>query len=147
MTVSLNLIIIISIVFIISVGLNIFFANLVAGKKESVAFEEAVFVLNSSIVIQKKKFLLGLLALSKKYAVLSPSGKLSPPTDSVQKYSEEKKKLKTAIVKKIVRSLSMKTRRKILKYYSEPGLVDYIISELDKFDSEEDTILPGGLSE
>ena len=147
MTVSLNLIIIISIVFIISVGLNIFFANLAAGKKESVAFEEAVFVLNSSIEIQKKKFLLGLLALSKKYAVLSPSGKMSPPTDSVQKYSEEKKKLKTAIVKKIVRSLSMKTRRKILKYYSEPGLVDYIISELDKFDSEEETILPGGLSE
>ena len=147
MTVSLNLIIIIAIVFIISIGLNVFLANLAAGKKDEPKFEEAFSILNASIDIQKKKFILGLTALSKKYAVLSPSGKTTPPTESVQRYSEDKKKLKTAIVKKIVRSLSMKTRRKILKYYSEPGLVDYIISELDKFDSEEETILPGGISE
>ncbi len=147
MTVSLNLIIIVSIVFIISIGLNVFLANLAAGKKEEIKFEEAFSILNSSIEIQKKKFILGLTALSKKYAVLSPSGKTSPPNESVQRYSEDKKKLKTAVVKKIVRSLSMKTRRKILKYYSEPGMIDYIITELDKFDSEEETILPGGSSE
>lgn len=147
MTVSLTLITIVAIVFIISVGLNIFFANLAAGKKEEVKFEEAFSILDSSINIQKKKFILGLIALSKKYAVLSPSGKTTRPTESVQRYSEDKKKLKTAIVKKIVRSISMKTRRKILKYYSEPGMIDYIITELDKFDSEEETILPGGSSE
>ena len=147
MTVSLTLITIVAIVFIISVGLNIFLANLAAGKKEEVKFEEAFSILNSSIDIQKKKFILGLTALSKKYAVLSPSGKTTKPTESVQRYSEDKKKLKTAIVKKIVRSISMKTRRKILKYYSEPGMIDYIITELDKFDSEEETILPGGSSE
>ena len=147
MTVSLNLIIIVSIVFIISIGLNIFLANLAAGKKDNVKFEEAFSILNSSIDIQKKKFILGLTALSKKYAVLSPSGKTTRPTESVLKYSEDKKKLKTAIVKKIVRSLSMKTRRKILKYYSEPGMIDYIITELDKFDTEEETTLPGGTSE
>ncbi len=147
MTVSLTLITIVAIVFIISVGLNVFLANLAAGKKEEVKFEEAFSILNSSIDIQKKKFILGLTALSKKYAVLSPSGKTTKPTESVQRYSEDKKKLKTAIVKKIVRSISMKTRRKILKYYSEPGMIDYIITELDKFDSEEETILPGGSSE
>lgn len=147
MTVSLTLITIVAIVFIISVGLNIFLANLAAGKKEEVKFEEAFSILDSSINIQKKKFILGLIALSKKYAVLSPSGKTTRPTESVQRYSEDKKKLKTAIVKKIVRSISMKTRRKILKYYSEPGMIDYIITELDKFDSEEETILPGGSSE
>lgn len=147
MTVSLNLIIIVAIVFIVSVGLNIFFANLAAGKKEEIKFEEAFSILNSSIDVQKKKLVLGLSSLSKKYAVLSPSGKTTRPTESIQKYSEDKKKLKTAIVKKIVRSLSMKTRSKILKYYSEPGLIDYIISELDKFDSEEETTLPGGISE
>ena len=147
MTVSLTLITMVAIVFIISVGLNVFLANLAAGKKEEVKFEEAFSILNSSIDIQKKKFILGLTALSKKYAVLSPSGKTTKPTESVQSYSEDKKKLKTAIVKKIVRSISMKTRRKILKYYSEPGMIDYIITELDKFDSEEETILPGGSSE
>ena len=147
MTVSLTLITIVAIVFIMSVGLNVFLANLAAGKKEEVKFEEAFSILNSSIDIQKKKFILGLTALSKKYAVLSPSGKTTKPTESVQRYSEDKKKLKTAIVKKIVRSISMKTRRKILKYYSEPGMIDYIITELDKFDSEEETILPGGSSE
>ena len=147
MTVSLTLIIIVAIVFIFSIGLNIFLANLAAGKKEDIKFEEAFSTLNSSIDIQKKKFILGLTALSKKYAVLSPSGKTTRPTESVQRYSEDKKKLKTAIVKKIVRSISMKTRRKILKYYSESGMIDYIISELDKFDSEEETILPGGQSE
>lgn len=147
MTVSLTLIIIVAIVFIISIGLNIFLANLAAGKKEDIKFEEAFSTLNSSIDIQKKKFMLGLTALSKKYAILSPSGKTTKPTESVQRYSEDKKKLKTAIVKKIVRSISMKTRRKILKYYSEPGMIDYIISELDKFDSEEETVLPGGQSE
>lgn len=147
MTVSLTLITIVAIVFIISIGLNVFLANLAAGKKEEVKFEEAFSILNSSIDIQKKKFILGLTALSKKYAVLSPSGKTTKPTESVQRYSEDKKKLKTAIVKKIVRSISMKTRRKILKYYSEPGMIDYIITELDKFDSEEETILPGGSSE
>ncbi len=147
MTVSLTLIIIVAIVFIFSIGLNIFLANLAAGKKEDIKFEEAFSTLNSSIDIQKKKFILGLTALSKKYAILSPSGKTTRPTESVQRYSEDKKKLKTAIVKKIVRSISMKTRRKILKYYSEPGMIDYIISELDKFDSEEETVLPGGQSE
>ena len=147
MTVSLTLITIVAIVFIISVGLNVFLANLAAGKKEEVKFEEAFSILNSSIDIQKKKFILGLTALSKKYAVLSPSGKTTKPTESVQRYSEDKKKLKTAIVKKIVRSISMRTRRKILKYYSESGMIDYIISELDKFDSEEETVLPGGQSE
>ncbi len=147
MTVSLTLIIIVAIVFIFSIGLNIFLANLAAGKKEDIKFEEAFSTLNSSIDIQKKKFILGLTALSKKYAVLSPSGKTTRPTESVQRYSEDKKKLKTAIVKKIVRSISMKTRRKILKYYSESGMIDYIISELDKFDSEEETVLPGGQSE
>ena len=147
MTVSLNLIIIISIVFIISIGLNVFLANLAAAKKDGISFEEAFSILNSSIDIQKKKFILGLTALTKKYAVLSPSGKTTRPTEAVVKYSEDKKKLKTAIVKKIVRSLSMKTRRKILKYYSEPGMIDYIITELDKFDSEEETTLPGGVSE
>lgn len=147
MTVSLNLIIIVAIVFIVSVGLNVFFANLAAGKKEEIKFEEAFSILNSSIDVQKKKLVLGLSSLSKKYAVLSPSGKTTRPTESIQKYSEDKKKLKTAIVKKIVRSLSMKTRSKILKYYSEPGMIDYIISELDKFDSEEETTLPGGISE
>ncbi len=147
MTVSLTLIIIVALVLAISFGLNIFLANLAARKKEEIKFEEAFSILNSSIDIQKKKFILGLTALSKKYAVLSPSGKTTKPTESVQRYSEDKKKLKTAIVKKIVRSISMKTRRKILKYYSEPGMIDYIVTELDKFDSEEETILPGGSSE
>jgi hypothetical protein len=147
MTVSLNLIIIVAIVFIISIGLNVFLANLAAGKKETLKFEEAFSILNTSIDIQKKKFILGLTALSKKYAVLSPSGKTTRPTESVQRYSEDKKKLKTAVVKKIVRSISTKTRRKLLNYYSEPGLIDYIITELDKFDTEEETNLPGGQSE
>ncbi len=147
MTVSLNLIIFVALVFIVLVGLIVFLANLAAGKKGEIEFEEAFITLNSSIKVQKKKFMIGLLALSKKYAVLSPSGKTERPTESVAKYSEDKKKLKTAIVKKIVRSISMKTRRKILKYYSESGMIDYIISELDKFDSEEETTLPGGSSE
>jgi len=51
----------------------------------------------------------------------------------VQQYAKDKQELKTAIVKKIVRCLSLKVRETILLYYSESGMVDYIISELDKY--------------
>ena len=109
---------------------------MISKKKENIAFEEAFSILNASIDIQKKKFLLGLKSLGKKYAVLNSNGSVTPPTDAVQKYAKDKQDLKTAIVKKIVRCLSVKIRKTILLYYSESGMVDYIINELDKYDED-----------
>lgn len=142
MTVSLNLIVIIILLFI-SLGFNFFLLILVTRKKEKIIFEEAFGILNSSIDIQKKKFLLGLKSLAKKYAVLTNNGMVKPPTDAVQKYASDKQELKTAIVKKIVRCLSKDVRKTILLYYSESGMIDYMIRELDKYD-EDSTSLNGG---
>ena len=147
MTVSLNLVILIGIILIVSLGMNFFLGILLTRKKEKIAFEEAFSILNASIDIQKKKFLLGLHSLAKKYAVLNSDGRVSPPTDAVQKYAKDKQDLKTAVVKKIVRCLSIKIRKTILLYYSENGMIDYIISELDKYDEDETTSLIGGSNE
>ena len=136
MTVSLNLIFLFSILLFLSLGFNFFLGFMISKKKENIAFEEAFSILNASIDIQKKKFLLGLKSLGKKYAVLNSNGSVTPPTDAVQKYAKDKRDLKTAIVKKIVRCLSVKIRKTILLYYSESGMVDYIINELDKYDED-----------
>ena len=144
MTVSLTLLVLFLIILVISLGFNFFLLVVVTRKKEKIAFEEAFSILNSSIDIQKKKFLLGLRSLAKKYAVLTNDGMVKPPTDAVQKYATDKQELKTAIVKKIVRCLSVKIRKSILLYYSENGMIDYIISELDRYDEDETTSLIGG---
>lgn len=146
MLVNLNLIFLFSIILIISLGINIYLFSS-RKKRYKISFKEAFSVLNSSIDIQKKKFLLGLKSLAKKYAVLSNDGMVKPPTDAVQKYASDKKELKTAIVKKIVRCLSVNIRKTILLYYSESGMIDYIISELDDYDEDETTSLIGGSQE
>ncbi len=144
MTISLNLIFLFSVLLVISLGFNFFLLVLITRKKEKIAFEEAFSILNSSIDVHKKKFLLGLKALSKKYAVLSNDGMVKPPTDAVQKYAKDKQELKITIVKKIVRCLSINIRNSILLYYSESGMVDYIISELDKYDIDTQPSSGGG---
>ena len=47
----------------------------------------------------------------------------------------------------IILPFSIKIRKTILLYYSENGMIDYIISELDKYDEDETTSLIGGSNE
>lgn len=126
---------------IVSFGLNLIliFCLIYGGKfSQSVAFDEAFSTLNSVIDTYRNRFNFGLQVLSKKHAVMNNTGQMIPPNNSVAKYVAEKKNLKMNITKKVVRSISRKTRRKILDYYTEPGLVDYIVFELDK-----DDVVPG----
>lgn len=115
-----------------SLGLNIFFFGFLLSKKNPITFEEAFYVLNSVIESQKVKLVLGLRSLSKKYMILNHAGDMEPPNDSIKEYAEKKQELKTAITKKIVHNLSKDVRKKILEYYTDRGMVNYIIFELDK---------------
>lgn len=124
--------------FIISFGLNLLLATVIlimrSNRGSNISFDEAFSILNNIIDTQRNRFNLGLQVLAKKYAVLNNSGQLSPPSNNIAKYSMEKKDLKTNITKKIVRSISKNTMKKILEYYNESGLVTYIVHELDRDD-------------
>lgn len=119
----------------ISLGLNLIFILFWIFRKKpdpNITFEEAFCILNSTIETQRPKFFKGLYSLSKKYAVLGADGKMAQPNDRIDEYAKKKKDLKTAIAKKIIRNLSIALRNKILVYYTEYGLVNYILTELDK---------------
>lgn len=96
-----------------------------------ISFDEAFYILDSIIRNQKQVLFRGLSSLSKKFRVLTNNG-TNPPNDSVEEYSKKKKELKTAITKKIFRLISPNVRKKILVYYTESGLINYVVTELEK---------------
>lgn len=121
----------------LSIFLNILFGFflvllLVFKNKKSISFENAFCILNSAIEINRKPFQRGLMTLQKKFQMLSNDGELKQPNESITEYSKKKKELKTAIAKKVMRSISKHTRETILNYYSPSGLVQYVVTELDK---------------
>ena len=104
--------------------------------KPLVTFEEAFTTLNSIIEVQRANYDLGLSSLSKKYTILNGDGTTSSPNNSIEEYVRKKKELKSSIVKNIFHCLSKPTRNKILQYYTNKGIIDYVIVELDKEDTE-----------
>lgn len=103
-------------------------------KKPSCTLDEALYIISTVISIQKNKYIRGLNALSKKHAILQRDGSTTLPNDSIPEYAESKKKLKSAITKKVVRSMSDTVRSKLMIYYSDRGFIDFLIGELDKDD-------------
>ena len=126
-------IIILSIALAISLLFNLFLLIKNSfNDKPVITFEESFSILNSVIEMQRTRFFAGLNALSRKHTTLSIDGKQSPPNNSNSQYVKDKKDLKINISKKVVHSLTKEVRKKILVYYTDRGLIDYIIHELDK---------------
>lgn len=101
-------------------------------KKPSCTLDEALYIISTIISVQKNKYIRGLNVLSKKHAILQRDGSTTLPNDSIPEYAESKKKLKSAITKKIVRNMSDTVRKKLMVYYSDRGFIDFLIGELDK---------------
>ena len=96
------------ILFLISLGLNLIMIMIIALRKSpsEITFDEAFFILDSTIGSQKTRYFRGLAALSRRHTVLGMDGRSSPPTDRIEEYSKKKQELKTAITKKIMRNIS-----------------------------------------
>lgn len=120
----------------VSLGFNLilFIYVLVLKRKKTsdITFDEALFILSNVIDVHRKKFFKGLMGLRAKYAVLGNDGKLRKPNDLIKDYAAKKKELKTTLIKKIFREISKDLRRKLLEYYSEGGLINFVSTELDK---------------
>lgn len=119
------------ILLIILIIMNIFIC-ITYRKKNDNEYEKAIYTLNNIINMYRLNYQRVLNNLAKKHQILRSDGSVTPPNDSIPKYRETKEKVKALWGKKVLTSMNIKTRKVFLKYYSNKGFVNYILSELDR---------------